>query len=422
MYSQRIKEKKFSWGGKGLATSIAAHGLVSIVGSVSGGAMRAPSEEFAKVHAAMLLEGTKLHTKKEIQILLDEIGASLTFGMTSERLVFSARVRAVHADKLLALIAEILREPSFPMKELATLKKREQANLALEAQEPNAQARIHLTRLLYKKGHPNFDDTTRESLKGLRTITSVALLKHHKKILNGSSLILSMAGESTSKRVFDLTEKHFKDLPRQKQKPPKFAKASAPKTKKKFVAIKNKASVDFMLGITTGITKDHKDYPALLLAINILGLPGFTGRLMQNTREKEGLTYGTSASLSGFDYQTDGHIVLWGAFAPQLFKRGRESILRQVNLMVTEGANDVDVHKHSAMYEASRRVRMSHSMAFASAAHQMAAEGRNMSYLDEFPKKVLKLSRKEVNKVIKKYLVPEKLSESAAGPEIDISQ
>jgi zinc protease len=416
MYSQRIKEKKFSWGGKALATTISAHGSVSIVGSLSGGFIHAPSEEFSKVHAAMLLEGTTAHTKKEIQILLDEIGASLSFGATNERLVFSARVRAVHADRLLALVAEILHEPAFPRDELSTLKKREQANLALEAQEPNTQARLHLTRLLYKKGHPNFDDTTDESLKALGKITSKALLAHHKKILNGSSLILSVAGDITPKTVFDLTEKHFKNLPRQKQKSLKFAKAVAPKAKKNFVAIKNKSSVDFMLGVTTGITKDHKDYPALMLAINILGLPGFTGRLMQNTREKEGLTYGTSAHLGGFEYKADGHIALWGTFAPQLLNKGRESILRQIKLMVTDGASDEDVRKHAQMYEANRRVRMSNSMAFASAAHQVASEGREMSYLEEFPQKVLKLSKKEVNRVIKKYLIPNKLSESAAGP------
>jgi zinc protease len=148
-----------------------------------------------------------------------------------------------------------------------------------------------------------------------------------------------------------------------------------------------------------------------------LGLPGFTGRLMQNTREKEGLTYGTSASLVGFDYNTDGHIALWGTFAPQLLNQGRESMLRQAHLMVTAGASDEEVRKHAIMYEASRRVRMSNSMAFAGAAHSMAAEGRKMSYLEEFPQKILKLKTKEVNKVIKKYLIPSKLSESAAGPK-----
>ena len=181
MYSKQIKNKKFSWGGKAYATIFPAHDSVSIVGSIAGGDRAWGNETEANVHAAMLLEGTTKRTKKDIQLFLDSIGASLSFAATSDRLQFSAKVRTPHIEELLKLVVEALNEPTFPPHELAMLKKRSNAALQLEAQDPNAQAKIANARLLFKKGHPNYVDTTKESQKSLNKVTAKQLEAKHNK-------------------------------------------------------------------------------------------------------------------------------------------------------------------------------------------------------------------------------------------------
>jgi len=74
------------------------------------------------------------------------------------------------------------------------------------------------------------------------------------------------------------------------------------------------------------------------------------------------------------------------------------------------------VKKHREMFEARTRVRLSTSEAFAQSAHDLAAEGRAMTYLDEFSKRILMLSAKEINPVLKRYLKLKQMVESAAGP------
>ena len=416
MYSKLIRSKQFSWGGQALAAEFPAHGSVSIVGSVAGGVRLAGSEEFAKVHADMLLEGTKKHDKKAIQILLDSIGASLSFSANNERLMFSARVRAENLEKLLSLISETLQEPTFPARELQVLKQRERASLSLEAQDTRAQAGIALSRLLFKKGHPNFDDTTEESQKTLGGITSKKLRAYHAASIDGGSLILSIAGDIKAPRVFTLAEKHFKKLPRQKVLFPPYEKGSVQKSRQTVARIEHKAGIDYCVGIATGITKNHSDYAPLLLGIHVLGNPGFTGRLMKTVREKEGLTYVAYSYMSGFENNADGSAFVWATFAPTLFKKGRASTRREIHAIATKGATAKEVRKHREQYEAYFRVRLSNSSAIAGAAHAVVAEGHPLSYLDTFPKKVSKLTAREVNRALKKYLVPSKLSEAAAGP------
>jgi zinc protease len=416
-YASFIKEKEFAWGGRALGASFPAHGAVSIVGSVSGGARLAGSEMLADAHASLLLEGTEKYAKKDIQIMLDNMGASLSFSIAGDRLAWSARVREASLDKLLSLIAEALLHPAFPEAEIRAYKSRAQAELGLEAQNTRTQATIGLSRILFSPNHPNWEETTEASREALKKITRKDLMAYHAQAIDGSSLVLSIAGDITPTKVFALAEKHFKRLPRKDILLPTFTAASPAAPQKALAILKDKASIDYMIGLAPGITKNHKDYPALLLGINILGnMRGFSGRLMKTVREKEGLTYGVYSYLSGFSSITDGMLVAWGTFAPQLFEKGRAAMKREIALIVKKGVTSIEAKKHREMYAAAWHVQLSTSEAIARAAHDAIVDNRGVSYLDTFPKKILKITPAEINRALKKYLKLEYLSESAAGP------
>ncbi len=422
MYSKKIKLKKFPWGGTALATTFPSHDMVSVVGSVAGGSRAWGSSEEAEVHANMLLEGTASHTKVELQELLDSIGANLSFAAGTERLHFNAKVRPVHLDTLLGIITECLREPTFPEQELEVLKMHEESNLALESQNTNTQATIVLSRLLFNKEHPNYIESTAESIDALKGITAKRLREMHLKILDRRSVVVSLAGDSTPAKVHSLINAHFKLLPQHKVSLPAFAKATVSGPKQAEVTLPNKASIDYLCGIATGSTNTTADYPALLLGVQVLGnRSGFTGRLMRTVREEEGLTYGVYSLLSGFTDKTDGYLYIWATFAPQLYEKGKASIARQVSKILTDGVTNAEVTKHTKLFEARSRVVLSNSGAFARAAHDTVVDGKKLTYLDEFPKKILKLTAKDVQKALKKYLVQEKLSEAAAGTFLDPS-
>jgi zinc protease len=293
---------------------------------------------------------------------------------------------------------------------------REASNLELESQNTTTQANIALSRLLFAKGHPNYDETTPESAQALKSITAQHLRERHAKMIDRRTLVVSMAGDITAAKAFALVNSHFKSLPQHAVSFPKYAKGKAAERKRTEVTIPNKASIDYSSGVATSLTNTSPDYPALLLGMQVLGnRSGFSGRLMKTVREEEGLTYGTYAYPAGFNATTDGYLYIWATFAPELYEKGKASIARQVHKIVTEGVTDEDVKKHRELYEARSRVQLSNSGAFARAAHDTVVDQKPLSYLDEFPKKILNLTAKEVNKALKKYLLQDKLSEAAAG-------
>lgn len=403
-------------GGKLLVAPFPAYGEISFVGSLASPVRAMKNRKIADVHAAMLLEGTQKHDKQAIQALLDDWGASLSFYVMKERLYFSGRVSTRNAQKLFSLIKEALVMPTFPARELVHLKSRFDSEFALEAQDTRSQAGINLSRILYNAEHPNYRESTHESLEDMHAVTPAELKSYQTQAIDVASLVLAISGEISALDALFLAEKSFKGVPRQIIERVGFAVAERSQPQTTRVEIKDKASVDCMYGIATGITKDHPDYPALMLGIQILGnAAGFTGRLMRIVREIEGLTYGTYAYMSGFA-NADGFISVWGTFAPQLFDKGRTALMREIKSIVESGVTTEEIKNHRAMYEARSRVLIADSSAFARVAHDTAIEGRKMSYLDEFPKYILTLTKAQVDKALKKYLVPQNMSESSAGP------
>ena len=90
--------------------------------------------------------------------------------------------------------------------------------------------------------------------------------------------------------------------------------------------------------------------------------------------------------------------------------------MREIRLIVEEGASDSEIRKHRAMFEARSRVSLANSGDLARAAHELTVEGRTPAYLDEYPKRMLKVTRAQANMVLKKYVIIDSLSESMAGP------
>jgi zinc protease len=137
---------------------------------------------------------------------------------------------------------------------------------------------------------------------------------------------------------------------------------------------------------------------------------------MKEVREKEGLTYGVYSFLGGLEEGKDGFFVAWGTFASSLFKRGQKAMFHEIEKILKSGVTEDEVRRHRLMYAGKARVRLSDSKTLAILTHAAVVSGKPIAYLDALPKKILTVSKKEVDRALKKYITLENLSQSAAGP------
>src|SRR5262249_37167802 len=145
----------------------------------------------------MLRRGTKKLSREEIAERLDELEASLGVSSSAGSLRLAFDTTRENLPQLLELIREILREPSFPEKELAILKAQMLQNLAESATEPDSLA----DRALMRKLHPHPKDNIRyrptfeEAMKRVQETTRDQIAKLYAEQVGGGHGELAIVGD-----------------------------------------------------------------------------------------------------------------------------------------------------------------------------------------------------------------------------------
>jgi predicted Zn-dependent peptidase len=102
---------------------------------------------------SMLDEGTRTLGSPEIADRAERLGAELAAGSSLDSSFAALSALRENLDASLALFADVVRNPSFPQKEIDRVRKEWIAGIAREKQNPALAMRV-LPPLLYGEGHP----------------------------------------------------------------------------------------------------------------------------------------------------------------------------------------------------------------------------------------------------------------------------
>ena len=197
-------------------------------------------------------------------------------------------------------------------------------------------------------------------------------------------------------------------------KPEDFPKAQAAgKKQEEVIAMADKPNVTVMIGEATGLMYKDPEALALRVGTSVLG-SGFTGRLMANVRDKEGLTYGIGASVAD-DSFADGTWRITANFAPDLLEKGMASTQRQLDLWYKDGITSAELERVKSNLIGTFKVGLATTDGLAAALLNAVQRGYDPSWLDEYPKRLEALTLEEVNGAIKKHIRPESLTVIKAG-------
>ena len=141
---------------------------------------------------------------------------------------------------------------------------------------------------------------------------------------------------------------------------------------------------------------------------------GFTGRLMANVRDKEGLTYGIGSYVAG-DTFVDGDWRIEGNFAPALLEKGIASTKRQLTEWYGKGITDAELAQRKTGLAGSYKVALSTTAGMAGTILSTLNRDLELSFIDQYPARIGSLPKEQVNAAITKHLDPEKMVMVKAG-------
>ncbi len=393
--------------------------VVTIVGSLYAGEVFNSSDNSAlsDVTAAMLDKGTRQRDKFAISGLLESVGAQISFSSDDYRVNFSARCLREHLPLVLELLAEQLREPAFKEADLESLKKRLLGNLLREQESTEEQARLRFSQLAYPEGHPNYTPPLDRQKEDVKRLTGPQLAKFHGRCYGRGSLLVVASGDVDHGRVADALLSGFGDW-----RPVQLHKPSEDRLRghrdhpaaQEVVNVPDKTSVDLILGQVIPIHREHPDFLPLYLGIYILG-GNFAARLMTTVRDEAGLTYGIGSGLGGAGEGKDAFWITSGTFAPELLETGRAAAMDQITRWVESGVTAKELAAKKTTITGTFKVGLATTGGMAAAILDVIERGRELDYLDEYPREIMGLTLAAVNQAISKYIRTGNLLAVAAG-------
>lgn len=253
---------------------------------------REPAEKqgLAMLTSDMLLEGSGDLDSKAIAEGFEDRGAQI--GTSSHRDMAIVSLRSLSAeqylDPVIDLLAKVIIDPVFPEENLEREKARSLQALDQSLQRPNTVAQRKLYELLYR-GHPyaNHPSGTHESIK---SISRKDVLEFYQRYYVASNLVIAVVGDLSLVEAKQLVKRLSAKLPKGNVAPPL---PEAPAIKAAEVRIDFPSTQSHVMTGYLGIQRSDPRFLALKVGNYSLGGGGFQSRLMDEIREKRGLSYGT---------------------------------------------------------------------------------------------------------------------------------
>jgi zinc protease len=361
----------------------------------------------------LLDQGTTKQDKFAIAEKLESVGATISFSVDTQVVTVNAKSLKKDAALVIGLIAEQLRTPALSAAEFEKAKKQYAGSLKRRTENTDFRAADAFTRAVYPLGHPNRDPAPDDMLAAIESAKLEDVVAFHKKYYGPDHLTLVVVGDLDLPLIQKELGTAFAGWTGGAAliRPAKATMTDAAKDQNVFMA--DKTSVSIVLGQASGLKYNDPDYQALRVGTAILG-SGFTGRLMANVRDKEGLTYGIGSSLAK-DTFSDGEWKITATFAPALLDKGIESTKRQLKSWYEAGATADEVERRKSNLVGSFKVGLATTDGLAGAMLSAVHRGYDLNWLDEYPAKINALTTEQVNGAIKKYLKPENMYLIKAG-------
>jgi len=249
---------------------------------------------FAQMLAYMLNEGTARRDSRAIAEAAQGYGGSVGASTGNDGILVNANALRSHAGDMLALLAEVARQPSFPEEEVQLAQANELQSLKAAEAQPGFRATRALLAATYGD-HPYA--RTQYTEASINAVTVDALRAEHQRRFRPERALLVITGKVGADEGFRMAEAAFGDWRGQGEPVPETPAVDL-QVAPKYVLLERPGSVQSAVRLgRPAIAATDPDYIPLTLAAEVLG-GGFSSRVNQNLREEKGYTYGAFADLA----------------------------------------------------------------------------------------------------------------------------
>jgi zinc protease len=392
-------------------------GSVAIHGAIRGGDYFAPEHlsGLPGVAGNMMTKGSQGYSKIELAEVLEEMGTRIGFGSDRFKCNFGTLIEVSDFDKMVAVLADVVRTPLFLEDELVQTRREFAAAITRAINNTGQRAHQALFQTIYERNHPFYEAPFEERLAELEKMGVQDLRRFHDNFYTPASTILTVVGDIDVDKARAEIVRAFADWKGQPKQAIAVPPAPVPSKRQRLeIQLADKASVDIMIGHPTALRRDSEDFYAAFIANSALGGDTISDRLGKELRVKHGLTYGI---YSGFEDVSFGA----AAWKIQLSVNpgNVDEALQLVDKVVADyfkkGISKIELEDKVGDAVGSFVVQLRSSSGIAQALTRFEFMGLGVVAMDRLADDFYAVSKAKADAAIKKYVQPEKAVTVLAG-------
>lgn len=365
---------------------------------------------------SLMTKGTKKYNRQEIQDELDILKSrlSVSSGLGSLSVGWESK-RDTHAD-LLKLMQEVLREPTFPESELEILKQSRKQAIEKAMVDPQGLAFNTLTRKI--NPHPptsiHYIPTFQESLDRLAKVKRDDVAKIYSEQIGGTVGELAIVGDFDPDATLKQLEAIFADWKSNvayKRIPDVLVKV---KGDKESLNLPDKENAVYGAALRFAMDDTDANYAAMEIGNHILG-SGFTSRLMERLRQKEGWSYGCGSQLRVGSQDKVSQMIIYAFCNPDVIDKVDRGAIEELTKFVKAGPTEAEVKLAKTAYLEEMKVDRGKDASLASELRSGLYLGRTMMFQAELEKKIGAVTVQDVNRAVSANLTIDRLVIIRAG-------
>ena len=384
---------------------------------------------------SMLMAGTQTMDRQALQAKMAELGVRISPGSggggrgrggrggggtggSSGALSFSISAKRDSLAPAIELLGEILRKPAFPESDFEQMKLQRLGMAKRFQTEPQMLAQNELSRALsrYEKNDVRYVPTTDESIEQMESLTLDEIKEIYERQLSAATAEVAIVGDFDNAAALAALKEILKDWRsnvayRSIDREARTALTGA----KQDILTPDKANAVFTSGLAFELNDSDADAEALTLGNYILGGSTLSSRIGNRIRQKEGLSYGATSSLSIPSKGNDARFTISAITNPANMDKVEAAAQEELARFLKDGPTQQEVDDAIKAWLESRKVSRSSDGAIAGQMLSNLHLNRTFAFTQQREARIAKLTPADIQAAFQKHIDPDRLIIIRAG-------
>lgn len=362
----------------------------------------------AYLMTGLIEEGAGDMDARTFQAAREALAADFGFNVTDDRLSISARMLSENREEALTLLRAALVDPRFDQDAVDRVRGQVLSGIRSDAADPNALAGQALYARLYGD-HP-YGSPMEGTEESVNALTRDDIVNAHADLMVKSRVIIAAVGDITPEQLGVMVDDLLAEMPAEG---PELVGPANPTFDGTLELTDFATPQSVALFAQPGMDQDHPDFFAAYILNSILGGSGRQSRLMEEVREKRGLTYGVYSYLVG---KEQANVMLGSlASANGNMAEALDVIRAEWDRIATEGVTEEELESAKIYITGAYPLRFDGNGRIAGILAGLQIMGLSPDYVNTRNDEVNAVTLEQINRVAGELLDPSKLTISVAG-------